>query len=191
MDPSSYYDPFPTVTLERPLVVSGMIGTETRQVAHRVASLHGIRFTDFDAALEHSAGASRAALREAQTDAQIHRLERQVAEALFRDEPFGIVSLPDRLLSLRSVKRAVERRASFVALSYDVRDAYRRLTTTYRAEAPLWVLQAPGPEALRAVYRQWNRRFTKADLTLAMERTSWRQAASKLVDLLGEANWRL
>ena len=186
----SYYDPFPTVSLASPMVISGMIPTELRQLAHRVACLHGLRFTDFDAALEHDAGCSLAQLRDDETDATVRRLERRVAVRLLADEPWGIVALPDRLLSLRSVKRLVEKKSTFVALNYEVRDCYRRFTQAYRSEAPRWVLEAPGPGSLGPLYRQWTRRFAKADIQVPMDGATWRDASENLIRELEASDWR-
>ena len=190
MSSSAYYDPFPIVSLERPLVVAGMIHTESRQLAHRLASLHGLRFTDFDAALEHVAGQSLSQLREDTSDASVRRLERQVAEGLCRDEPYGVIALPERLLSMRSTKRLVEKRTTFVSLDYDLRDCYRRLTTAYRSDAPLWMLEADGPGKLGALYRQWTRRFSQSGVAVAMAGKTWRHASDELIGALDDVDWR-
>lgn len=186
----SYYDPFPIVSLGSPMAISGMIPTELRQLAHRVASLHGLRFTDFDAALEHEAGRSLAQLRDDEAEASVRRLERRVAARLLADQPWGIVALPDRLLSMRSIKRLVEKKSTFVALDYEVRDCYRRFTQAYRSEAPRWVLEAPGPGSLGPLYRQWTRRFAKAHIQISMDGATWRDASESLIRELEASNWR-
>lgn len=186
----SYYDPSPTVSLPRPLVVSGMIPTEVRQLAHRVACLHGLRFTDFDAALEHEAGRSLAQLRDEAPEASVRRMERVVAARLLADEPWGVVALPDRLLSLRSVKRLVEKKSTFVALDYEVRDCYRRFMQAYRSEAPRWLAEAPGPGSLGPLYRQWTRRFAKAHLHVPMKDVTWRTASDELIRELEKSDWK-
>ena len=189
MTMSGYYDHFPTVSLQKPIVVSGMIPSESRQLAHRVACLHGLRFTDFNAAVEHSAGRSLAELRDVFSAQALGRTEARVLKELLCDEPFGIVALPDRVLSMRSVKKRVEKTSTFVVLNYSARDCYHRSRQSYRAEAPMWILDAPGPEALESLYRQWTRRFQKARISLPMEGATWVEASKSLVRQLEESSW--
>ncbi len=60
--PSDYYDYYPTIALERPVVLGGIPSSPYREVGHSLGALAGLPLVDLDHWIEHHAGMS---LREA------------------------------------------------------------------------------------------------------------------------------
>jgi hypothetical protein len=93
----SYYDPYPTVSLERPIVLMGPPWSGVLACAAWIANTTGIRFVDLDAIVEHRMETSvvslgSAALEGTFRDAQLAALRDELLKqpfALFATEDVG------------------------------------------------------------------------------------------------------
>ena len=56
--PVDYYDYYPTIALERPVVLGGIPCSPYREVGHNLAALAGLPLVDLDHWIEHNAGMS-------------------------------------------------------------------------------------------------------------------------------------
>ncbi len=183
-DPSGYYDHHALLSLERPIVVSGIVPSESRQLAYRLASLYGVRFTDLKRTIEHHEGTSWAELEERHSALELRRHERQRLLGLLRDEPFGVVSVHDLALSMRENARLIKKTTLFVGLDYEVADSFRRFRDLYPGEAPSWVAEASTPGLIESLHRQWSRRFRVADIVVSMDGLDWEGATTVLAKRL-------
>ena len=184
VDNSDYYEPHPTVVLRRPVVLAGVIATEARRIGHRLAALHGLRFNDLQRSVEHSQGMSMAEIAERLIPHELRRLETQHLTSALAEHPKGVITVSDQALSMRHNLRLLARGSYLVALDYSVNDVYHRFRQLYPLDAPRWISEAPGPEALSSLYRQWTRRFRQAHLSLPMAGLSWEQATRELLGQL-------
>jgi shikimate kinase len=183
-DSYDYYDPNPTVALDRPLVICGMIPFESRKLGYRLAALHGLRFADLERSIEHRMGASSAELARRELPHQLRRTEGEMLSRALLEAPFGVLVISDSALSKRAGRRLVEERSFFVALEYSAEDCYRRFHELYRDTAPNWIADAKSAGQMASMYRQWTERFGGADLVLPMAGLSWESAASALLTRL-------
>ena len=179
-DVSGYYDHHALVSLERPIVISGIVPSESRQLAYRLASLYGVRFSDLKRSVEHHEGRSWAELEEDSSALDLRRKERVLLQSLLRDAPYGVVSVHDLALSMRENSRLIKKTTLFVGLDYEVADSFRRFRDHYPAEAPTWVAQASTPGLIESLHRQWSRRFRAAHIVLSMDGLDWEGATAVL-----------
>ena len=99
--PSGYYDYYPTIALERPVVLGGIPSSPYREVGHSLGALAGLPLVDLDHWIEHHAGMSlREALRQ-----KSEPVLRQVATELITK---AMVSRPCSLLILGAAAPLVD-----------------------------------------------------------------------------------
>lgn len=179
-----YYDPAATVSLDRPLVLCGVLTPESRHVGYRLAALHGLRYTDLERSIEHRFGASTAELALVHQPHETRRIESEMLQAAVAESPYGVVVVSIEALSMRSNLRLLESGAFLIALDYRLDDCYRRFHRLYPESMPTWFAEAPGPGSLESLYRQWTRRLLRARLRLPMTGLSWEAATKALVGRL-------
>lgn len=179
-----YYSHHATVSLDRPVVVAGMVPFETRRLGYRVAALHGLRYSDVERALEHRFGASVAELNRSTPHHELRRSESETLHKTLSEGPFGVVTMSDQALGMRANRALVQQRSFYVVLHYTAEDCYQRFQKLYPESAPGWISDAPSGSALRSMYDQWIKRFDGANLVIPMKGLSWEGASSLLVDEL-------
>ncbi len=176
-----YYDHHALVTLERPIAITGSVHPEVRHLGYRLAALYGLPYADLQRAMEHRRGASAASLRSELAPLAYSRLEQDSLRELVRARPRGVITLPDRAIAMRANRRELAAHCFVVALDYSADQAYRKYRDIYPESAPGWILEAPGPVALRSMYDQWNRRLRFAHLRVEMGDGGVQPALQQLV----------
>ncbi len=142
---SDYYDHHPLLTLTRPVALIGPVTDDTRAVAHRLAALGGLPYTDLDRLVEHHAGCSVWQLIREHGADRYRDLEREHLQRALADRPHGILSLGDGALLDRVNRRRVRRRADLIAFDYDAAACFWRLGHNPRAADQAWHPLHPEP----------------------------------------------
>lgn len=134
-----YYDPWPLVSLSKPIAVSGFFGARTGQVVWSTASRLGLPMIDVERRLEHDVGMSSAAwLAQRGAQAWFESAASIVAKAT-RERPFGLWVLGPHVLLDARARRIVQSATVHVHL---------RQTATERLDALEAAARQPSP-ALR------------------------------------------
>lgn len=191
-DPSSsYYDHQPTITLERPVVLTGFPGVEYRQVGHELAVLSGLPIVDLDRWIEHQAGQSLWALLRDQGAMALRALEAQLLERALTARPYELVVLGDGTLIDADNLRRVRGTAAVVYFRLPPITAYWELRRQIRERPPGPSPFVPQPlehcEQLKPLWEERRAGFESAHLTVDMEG----QRPEDVVPLLFEALPRL
>ena len=161
-----YYDPHPTVTLDRHLVLAGYFGAETRRIAFRLAALTGLGVTDLDRKIEHHAGRSVGELIRTGGEKRYRRMEREHLASLLASRPGSILSLGDGTLIDAANRRRVLAQARLVVLDLDLPGCYWRYRSGASGSREWWHPLYLGPvetfEQLRPYYEQRRPGFAEA-----------------------------
>ena len=100
-----YYDPYPLVSLERPLVLLGFAGAELPKTGYFLTALTGLPFSDLARVIEHRAGQSLLALQRAGAEKRWAQLEEELFDAALRETPPRLIVFGEaRPLSQKSLR---------------------------------------------------------------------------------------
>jgi shikimate kinase len=165
-----YYDYHPLVTLERPIVVTGWLTSDSRAAAYRISAMTGLRFTDVDRLVEHRTGGPIEELVRLEGETRYRQLESECLERELRDTPAGIVSLGDGALMQARNLDQVRSRATIVLLNLDLANLYWRIRSRVNAdpEVPWHPLHPTLPASLDDLRPYYDRR--KAGFEIASYR---------------------
>lgn len=142
---NDYYDPQPTIELDRHVVLAGYVSTETRIIGQRLAALTGLRSSDLDQLIEHHVGKSIWQLIWSEREERYRQLEREHMRRALRDRPFGILTIGDAALADPFNRRLLLAETHLVALNLDLANCYWRLKSLRSAELDGWHPLFPGP----------------------------------------------
>ena len=114
--PDNYYDYYPTIALERPVVLGGVPSAPYREVGHSLGALAGLPLVDLDHWLEHHAGMSLwEALRQRGEPALCEAAKELIAKAL-ASRPCSLILLGEAAPLVESVLEGVQKSAALVWL---------------------------------------------------------------------------
>ncbi len=163
---ASYYDYEPLVELDAPIFLTGYVQGDTRAVAHRLAALSGLPFSDLERKVEHHARASVAEVIATQGVEHFRQLEKEQLIRELRDRPFGIVTLGDGTLSHPECLRLALDGGRVVLLDLDLPNCFWRLQARGETESDPWHPTQPGPltclAELRPFYQARQPSFAEA-----------------------------
>jgi shikimate kinase len=152
-----YYDHHPTLDLDRPVAIAGMIGSPYRHTAYHVSSRTGLPFTDLDRRIEHQAGQSLWDLVRLRGEPVLRELERELLLKSLRSRPAGIIALGDGALLDAANKQAVLESATLILLEMDLAAAYWQIRRHEEEHGRFWNPFLPSPistiEQLRPVFQ--------------------------------------
>lgn len=107
-----YYSHHPTVSLERPLILTGRFHSDTRRVAHFLAGQTGLLLLDVDDAVAHQLGQSIVALRARDGQRAYLTEEAAALRRLSRQRPAGIIRVGQDCFLERGVFSTVRKHCS-------------------------------------------------------------------------------
>lgn len=185
----AYYDHQPLVTLEKPLVIAGYFGAETRQIGYRLAALTGLGVTDLDRKVEHHAGMSVWELIWNHTEERYRRLEGEYLRRLLAERPCGIITLGDGALIDEANRRRVLEQAFLVVLDLDLPNFYWRIKSTSQAEKDFWHPLHAGPvegfEQVRPFHELRQPGFAEAHHRIELRGKGRREIVERLMEIVG------
>jgi len=131
---SSYYDPHPTLYLERPMALVGHPGAGVAHVARAISGRTGLPFNDVPRIAEAMAGSSRARLQiESGIDA-LRSVEARALESALNRQPHGVIAFESPLLEYESCFEQTQRLAQTIYLRRPWPELLRRITAQCEAE---------------------------------------------------------
>lgn len=110
---SDYYEPYPRILLERPILIAGQIGCGARLIARTLCARTGLPFIDVDRKIEHEAGASLAQIARDQGSGRIARWARTIVERHAQQRPWSAIVL-DHAWPTIEVAQLLRRNLDFV-----------------------------------------------------------------------------
>lgn len=112
-----YYDMFPGAVLERPLVLTGFLGTQTAQTAQAICALTGLPLVDLDRDIESRSGRSLSHLILREGECAFRNVEHALLlQALDRTPP-AVIALGDGALLAPDNRKHVLRKADLICLT--------------------------------------------------------------------------
>jgi shikimate kinase len=93
-----YYDPYPTLSLDQPLVLAGHPGSGVDRIGRMIAGRTGLPFNDVERASESRAGRSRARIVVEEGLGALRALEEAALLQAVERTPFGVVVMETGLL---------------------------------------------------------------------------------------------
>jgi len=113
-----YYDPYPRLSLERPVLIAGQLGCGAASMGRLVSARTGLAFCEIDRLIEHEAGCSLAKLANEQGGGRIERLAETTLDRVSRQTPFGLIVL-DRAWLPATARSLLRRRLDFIHVQRD------------------------------------------------------------------------
>ena len=185
-----YYDPHPSRTLERPLVLVGFMGAATSQTAQAICALTGLPLADLDRRIEGEAGRSIAHIVLRGGDAALRSVERRLLAAALRERPPPVIALSDGALLDPRSQSEVAARATLVWLDADL-DTLTRRVRRARAARPgsLPAFMQRGTQvtkdALKPLLNVRRPGYSAAEVRIDIGERTPTQVARELLSLLG------
>jgi shikimate kinase len=93
-----YYDPYPRLALDRPLVLVGHPGSGVDRIGRTIAGRTGLAFNDVERSAESLAGGSRSRVLVEEGIARLREVESAALGKAIRRKPFGVVVMETGLL---------------------------------------------------------------------------------------------
>ena len=187
-----YYDPHPVVFLDRPLVVAGYFGDETRRIGYQLAALTGLGVTDLDRKIEHHAGKSTWELIWYDGERRYRRLERRYLARLLAERPMSIISLGDGALIDEENRRRVLAEARLVVLDLDLANCYWRFKSGPLADKEYWHPLYAGPverfEQIRPFYELREPGFAEAHHRIEVRSKGRNEVVEELMRIVGASS---
>ena len=185
---SNYYEHYPTVALEKPLLLTGFPGIEYREVSRDLAALTGLPFIAVDHWVEHQAGQSLRALVESQGAAAFHQAQTSMLHKALGSRPCGSIAAGDGvLIEPANLARALEQsvviclRLSLAAAYWELR---RRLREHGSLSQPFLPCPLDSSEQLRPRFAARREGYQSAHMTIDMEYRSTDDAVRLLMESL-------
>lgn len=141
-----YYDPYPQVSLERPLCLIGAAGSEAHSVGYWISSMTGLSYIEIDKLIEHEMGKGLAHLRIDGEVEEQRRLERTFIKRALRESPPRLISLGESALLDAETRSERAKRADLVYIRRPrpfLFDAISRGRVESPNRFPHWVSRAP------------------------------------------------
>lgn len=165
-----YYSYEPTLSLPRPLVITGHPGSDLREVAYDLAALTGLGVHDLDHRIAHDVGTSTWDLcREQGPEAYLDRAM-LLGPALLQSTPSGLVVIGEGMLGMVPALAAMVRSlADLVFLALSSPGVYwrvRRLQEQGLVRHPLLPDVVQQPHDLQPILAACERTVEQADLVL-------------------------
>jgi shikimate kinase len=185
---ADYYDHYPTVVLDRPLLLSGLPGVPYREVGHDLAALSGLPLADLDHWVEHQAGQSLWELLQAQGEEILRHMEVRLLEKALKARPCSLVLLGDSALGRPAIREAIQGRAALVYLEVLPATFYWELRRRQRQHGPRAHPFVPFPlenfAQLRPLLEALQPGREQADLVLDVQNRPPQEVVSLLFEAL-------
>lgn len=178
-----YYDPHPTVTLDRPLALIGFVESDVEHVGRLLSSVTGLRFATLDTLVEHAVGASRAEYVVAEGEPAWRARESEALTRALADRPPGVLVLGEGALLARANRRQVRQRARLVYVHRPVEETARRLMARGRERPELGVVRSLAD--LRTLLRARAGGYAEAEIRVEGGERAALPIARELARLLG------
>jgi len=127
MQMQGYYDYAPAALLDRPLAITGFMGSNAEQVAHMLAARTGITYESLERAVEHRAGKSIANLVIHEGECSLRALEEQMLTRALARSPSPILALGHGTLLSPKNREAVQANATLVYLRAPLGDLFETI----------------------------------------------------------------
>ncbi len=112
-----YYDMYPGIYLERPLVLTGFLGSQTAQTAQALCALTGLPLVDLDRDIESRAGQSISHFFLREGECAFRNVEHALLGQALDRKPPPVIALGDGALLSADSRRLVTQRADLVWLT--------------------------------------------------------------------------
>lgn len=122
-----YYDYAPSRLLERPLVITGFMGSNAEQVAYMLSARTGVTYESLERSVEHRAGKSIANLVIHQGECSLRALEEELLRRALERKPAPIISLGHGALLSPKNAAAVREHATLVYLRAPLGDLFETI----------------------------------------------------------------
>jgi shikimate kinase len=131
-----YYDCGPLVLLDRPVALTGFIGSKLPQIASSVVALTGLPLADLDRWIEHEAGTAVEGMVLRQGEIAMRRMESRLLDRALESRPPGIIVLGEGTLLDSDNRRKIRRHAKLVYIELSIFELYAALRAEW-AHAPM------------------------------------------------------
>lgn len=121
-----YYDPHPTLILDRPVALLGFMGAGQVATAMALGTMTGLNPVDLEARVSHVLGRDPRGGLPGGAQA-LRQVQLEVLEATLRDRPFGVVALPWDLPLDPRARLLLQQRARTCAIERDLLTLYGRV----------------------------------------------------------------
>ena len=145
-----YYDPHPTLSLPRPVAITGFFGVGAGLVGGILSQRTGLPFSEIDRWIEHEAGRSLSAIALEKGLSTLRALEKKLVARALKQSPPAIISLGDgALLDDATLKAVLAGAETFYlrARTETLLDRVPDLVKTQPASLYPFVLGVPASEA--------------------------------------------
>ena len=112
-----YYDMYPGIYLERPLVLTGFLGSQTAQTAQALCALTGLPLVDLDRDIESRAGQSVSHFFLREGECAFRNVEHALLLQGLERTPPPVIALGDGALLSEDSRRLVTQRADLIWLT--------------------------------------------------------------------------
>lgn len=119
-DHDAYYGYTPTVILDRPLALTGFVGSGIADVAGALSQRTGLSLIEVPRWVEHEAGKSLSHLALTEGEGRVRALEREAVGRALRDRPLGILVLGDASLLDEPIRAQLLKQATVVYIARDL-----------------------------------------------------------------------
>ncbi len=182
-----YYDYAPTVSLERPLCLTGFLGCGARGVGMTLSARTGLPLADVDRWVEHHGGMSAARLW-LQDRERFEALQTEQLGAALRQRPAAVVVLGFSALRERSQLLRVLSASTLWYLERSPEELARRIGRQWdaqRASLPPFALRKPESAAdLQPLYDEHVQHYEAAHRRLTAGRQHTHELAQTILDTL-------
>lgn len=186
--PYSYYDPEPSLLLQKPICVIGFMGSDAHMVSALLSSLTGQPLIDLDAWIEHETGQSLSILYQRQGAGAWRTLELKGLKRALKSKRPSIIALGDGALLATEARELIKASAQLVYLQRPLPILYQGLLELRKkrpSRFPYWSKRAP--QEISELEPLLNARlfaFEEADITLNLQNQPPLSVARMLVDRL-------
>ena len=138
----AYYDPYPLVTLDRPLCLIGFMGCDVHSICYFIASLTGLPSVEVDKLIEHKVGMSLAQLYLERGEEEWRRLEEHFLEKTLDMQPARLICLGDGALINPHNRSLCIQKSEVVYIRRPQRSLLKRVQKgrqEFPQRFPLWV----------------------------------------------------
>lgn len=122
-----YYDYAPAALLDRPVVITGFMGSNAEQVAYMLSARTGITYESLERAVEHKEGKSIANLVIHHGECSLRAAEEALLAKALARQPSPIISLGHGALLSPKNLEAVQRSATLVYLKAPLGDLFETI----------------------------------------------------------------
>jgi shikimate kinase len=183
-DPLGYYDYGATLTLEKPLVISGPPSGEHMEIAYNLAALTGLRLDDTDRLVEHRAGCSLWELVRDGGEADYRRWESEFLQQALQGRPSSIVVIGDGGLVPAANLDSVLSGGTLVYLHLPLNAVFWNMRRRRGQRHPAFPQPPENMDQLRPMFDARRPGWLRAHITLDLENRQPHQTTLELRDCL-------